>query len=63
MNTIYHWRDHSTNLRSTDFLSIVHHQLYPGGVFFYNTTGSNEVMATGPGCLPRWSAVYELSGG
>jgi spermidine synthase len=34
MNTTYHWRDHSTNLRSTDLLAIVRHHLNPGGVFF-----------------------------
>jgi spermidine synthase len=57
MNTTYHWRDHSTNLLSTDFLAIVRHHLNPGGVFFYNTTDSKEVDGHWPGCLPRRSAV------
>src|SRR4029077_12887852 len=34
MNTTYHWRDHSTNLLSTDFLAIGRRHLNPGGVFF-----------------------------
>jgi spermidine synthase len=47
MNTSYHWRDHMSNLLSADFLHIVQAHLNPGGILYYNATGSVEVMATG----------------
>lgn len=46
MNTSFHWRNHSSNLLSTEFLQIVHSHLSAKGVFFYNTTGSDDVIAT-----------------
>jgi spermidine synthase len=52
MNTSYYWRDHSSDLLSTDFLNIVRRHLYAGGVFFYNTTGSDDVVATGLHVFP-----------
>jgi spermidine synthase len=42
MNTTYYWRNHASNLLSVEFLRIVRHHLNPGGVFFYNTTGSDS---------------------
>ena len=47
MNTSFHWRDHMSNLLSTDFLRIVQQHLNPGGILYYNATGSADVMATG----------------
>lgn len=52
MNTTLHWRDHSTNLLSFDFLQMVRGHLNPGGAFFYNTTGSPDAMATGLAVFP-----------
>ena len=46
MNTTYHWRAHISNLLSTEFLHLVQQHLNPGGVEFFNSTGSNEVQAT-----------------
>jgi predicted membrane-bound spermidine synthase len=46
-NTSYYWRDHSSNLLSCDFLRLVQSHLNPGGFFYYNATGSADVMATG----------------
>src|SRR5205814_7857201 len=40
MNTTFHWRNHISNLLSTEFLQIAKAHLRPGGVLFYNTTGS-----------------------
>ena len=47
MNTSFHWRDHMSNLLSTDFLRIVQAHLNPGGILYYNATGSTDVMVTG----------------
>jgi spermidine synthase len=47
MNTSFHWRDHMSNLLSIDFLRIVQAHLNPGGILYYNATGSADVMATG----------------
>jgi len=52
MNTSYHWRSNASNILSTDFLQLVHEHLNPGGVHFYNTTESDEVLATGLRVFP-----------
>ncbi|HXY15718.1 MAG TPA: fused MFS/spermidine synthase [Terriglobales bacterium] len=53
MNTTYHWRSNASNLLSVEFLQLVRQHLKPGGVHFYNTTDSNEVMATGVKVFPH----------
>lgn len=52
MNTSFYWRNHSSNLLSVEFLRIARGHLRPGGVFFYNTTNSNDVLATGVSVFP-----------
>jgi spermidine synthase len=52
MNTTFHWRDHASNLLSTEFLELIREHLNPGGVHYYNTTGSFEVMLTGATVFP-----------
>jgi len=52
MNTSYYWRNHSSNLLSTNFLQVVRQHLGPKGVFFYNTTYSDDVAATGLSVYP-----------
>jgi spermidine synthase len=47
MNTTFHWRNHASSLVSVDFLRMARQHLNSGGVLFYNTTGSEDVMATG----------------
>ena len=51
-NTSFYWRDHSSVLLSSDFLQIVRPHLNAGGVYFYNTTGSDDVLATGLHAFP-----------
>ena len=51
-NTSYYWRDHSSDLLSVDYLEIVRPHLNPGGVYFYNTTGSGDVAETGLRVFP-----------
>jgi len=47
MNTTYNWRANSSNLLSREFLQLARTHLNPGGVLFYNTTWSRDVIATG----------------
>jgi hypothetical protein len=58
MNTSFYWRNHSSNLLSTDFLQIVRTHLRPQGVLFYNTTASDDVVATGLTVFPYALRVY-----
>lgn len=51
-NNTYHWRDHSTNLLSADFLRLVHPHLNPGGIYVFNTTDSFETIATALNIYP-----------
>jgi len=51
-NTSFYWRDHSSGLLSNDYLRIVRRHLAPGGIFYYNTTGSDDVVATGLSVFP-----------
>jgi len=46
MNTTFFWRSQSNNLVSIEFLRQVKGHLKPGGVFFYNTTGSWDIPVT-----------------
>jgi predicted membrane-bound spermidine synthase len=52
MNTTYNWRAHITNLLSVEFLQLVRRRLRDGGVLYYNTTGSEEVLLTGTSQFP-----------
>lgn len=46
MNTTFHWRSNMTNLLSKEFLELCKRHLKPGGVIYYNTTGSKDVILT-----------------
>jgi len=46
-NTSFHWRDHSSQILSSDYLRIVKSHLRPGGSYYYNATESPEVLVTG----------------
>jgi spermidine synthase len=48
-NTTWYFRANVTNLFSAEFLDLIKSHLNPGGIFFYNTTGSARVQRTG--CL------------
>jgi len=52
MNTSFYWRNHSSNLLSVEFLRIARENLAPGGVLFYNTTGSEDAIATALAVYP-----------
>ena len=46
MNTTFHWRANITNLVSEDFLRMARRHLKPGGVIYYNTTHSDDIVYT-----------------
>jgi SAM-dependent methyltransferase len=46
MNTTFHWRSNITNLLSREFLEICRNRLKEGGVFYFNTTGSEDSILT-----------------
>lgn len=52
MNTTFNWREHTTNLLSVEFLQLARRHLRPGGVLYYNTTSSEEVLLTGTSVFP-----------
>jgi spermidine synthase len=52
MNTTFHWRANNSNLLSREFLSLIRTHLKPGGIEYYNTTWSEEVMSTGMSVFP-----------
>jgi spermidine synthase len=45
-NTPFHWRAQSTNLLSTEYCRLVRSRLQPGGVYYFNTTGSPAALKT-----------------
>jgi spermidine synthase len=51
-NTTYHWRDHSTGLLSAEYFRLVRPHLNPGGVYYFNTTESDETMVTALSVFP-----------
>jgi spermidine synthase len=59
-NTSYYWRDHSSDLLSADFLEIIRRHLNPGGIFYYNTTTSDDVIATGLRVFPYGARVINF---
>jgi len=51
-NSTYHWRDHSTTLLSREFFQLIRRHLNPGGVYYFNTTESDETIATALSVFP-----------
>jgi spermidine synthase len=46
MNTTFHWRAHVTNLLSREFLRLARANLRRGGILYFNTTSSDDVLKT-----------------
>jgi predicted membrane-bound spermidine synthase len=51
-NGSYYWRDHSSHLLSVEFMQLIRAHLNAGGVYFYNTTESDDAIATGLSVFP-----------
>ncbi len=60
MNTTWHWRAHSTNLLSVEFMNLVRAHLSPGGFFYFNTTSSDDVQRTAVTVFPHAMRVYNF---
>lgn len=52
MNTTWHWRAHSADLLSREFLALARAHLRPGGILYYNTTWSPDVVKTALATFP-----------
>jgi spermidine synthase len=52
MNTSFNWREHMSNLLSVQFLRLARSHMTPGGILYYNTTDSPEVLLTGATAFP-----------
>jgi spermidine synthase len=52
MNTSFNWRANTSNLLSVNFLEMIRRHLNPGGVEYYNTTGSGEAQLAGATVYP-----------
>jgi spermidine synthase len=57
MNTIHHWRAHSTHLLSEEFMALARSRLKEGGVLYYNSTRSLRAQKTGAAYFPYALAV------
>jgi spermidine synthase len=51
-NTTYHWRDHASTLLSVEYLRQIRPHLNPGGVYYFNTTESDETIGTALSVFP-----------
>ena len=60
MNTSFHFRAHMTNLLSREYLELVRTRLAAGGIMFYNTTGSRDVVKTGIETFPHALRFYNF---
>ena len=56
-NATFHWRSNATNLLSKEYLELVRARLKPGGMYYYNTTGSVRVVNTGCAVFPQAMGV------
>jgi spermidine synthase len=59
-NNTFFWRDHTSDLLSADYLRIVRPHLKPSGLYYYNTTGSSDALATGLSVFPHGLRVLNF---
>jgi len=45
-NTTFNWRDHTSGLLSVEFFTLVRSHLNSGGIYYFNSTESDETIAT-----------------
>lgn len=59
-NTTYHWRNHASGLLSTEYLRLIKAHLDGGGVYFFNSTNSDDPIATALSVFPYGLRVVNL---
>jgi predicted membrane-bound spermidine synthase len=59
-NISFHWREHASNLLSREFLELVRRHLTRGGIYFYNTTESDDALKTGLAVFPHGMRVMNF---
>lgn len=45
-NTTYHWRANATNILSLEYYNLIRKHLNPGGIYYFNSTSSDETKKT-----------------
>jgi spermidine synthase len=51
-NATFHWRSHATALLSTEWLELIRRHLNPGGLYYFNPTGSLPAVWTAATAFP-----------
>jgi predicted membrane-bound spermidine synthase len=60
-NNSFNWRDHSTGLLSVEYLQLIREHLNPGGVYYFNSTESDETIATALQVFPYGLRVINFA--
>jgi spermidine synthase len=60
-NNSFNWRDHSTGLLSVEYLNLIREHLSPGGVYYFNSTESDETIATALKVFPYGLRVINFA--
>lgn len=60
MNTTWHWRAHITDLLSVEFMQLARAHMAEGGLFYFNSTSSDDVQKTGATVFPYAMRVYNF---
>ena len=61
-NTTFNWRDHSSGLLSVEFLNLIRSHLNRGGIYYFNSTESEETIATALSVFPYGLRVINFVG-
>ncbi|MGA2095499.1 MAG: MFS transporter [Candidatus Acidiferrum sp.] len=60
-NNSFNWRDHSTGLLSVEYLNLIREHLSPRGVYYFNSTESDETIATALQVFPYGLRVINFA--
>jgi hypothetical protein len=60
-NSTFNWRDHSTGLLSVEYLEQIREHLNTGGVYYFNSTESDETIATALQVFPYGLRVINFA--